>query len=91
MTGGLLKELARGASTGGPMGACTGSAMGACSAGAGGGGTMGTVKPSGGDRDAGVPGVGTEAPIGLGMVKPGGGDLDASVPSPGAGVTEDTG
>ena len=52
---------------------------------------MGAVKPGGGDRDAGVPGVGTEAPIGLGMVKPGGGDLDVGVPSPGAGVTEDTG
>ena len=49
------------------------------------------VKPGGGDRDAGVPGAGTETTDGRGTVKPGGGGLDACVPSPGTGVTDGTG
>ena len=49
------------------------------------------VTPGGGDRDAGVPGAGTEATDDRGTVKPGGGGLDACVPSPGTGVTDGTG
>ena len=49
------------------------------------------VKPGGEDRDAGVPGAGTEATDGRGTVKPGGGGLDVCVPGPGTGVTDGTG
>ena len=68
-------------------GACRGGVVDVCRGGAG----RSVVKPGGGDRDAGVPGAGTEATDGRCTVKPGGGGLDACVPSPGTGVTDGTG